>query len=213
MDFINNSVKILESYATRMPIELFVFFGSFIEEVIAPIPSPFVMTLAGSIAKAQDQTISYLVILSILGAIGKTLGALVLYIIADKTEDIIISKFGKFLGVSHKDIERIGKRLNKGWRDNIFLFMARALPIIPSAPVSVVCGIIKINMKTYISSTFLGTCVRNMLFLYVGYVGVSSYEHILGGLDSIESLVQIAIGIILAGIIIWAYYKRRKISQ
>lgn len=212
MDFIQNAVQILESYATKVPLELFVLFGSFIEEVIVPIPSPFIMTLSGSIAKAQDQATYYLFLLAVFGAIGKTLGAWILYFVADKAEDVIVSKYGKFFGVTHKEIEGIGKRFNKGWQDNVFLFLARAIPIIPSAPVSVACGIIKLNMKTYLFSTFLGTCVRNMLYLYVGYVGLSSYEGIIGGLGSGESVIQLIIGIVVFGIIVWMYYKRRKIS-
>ena len=213
MNFIQNAVEHLELYATNVPLELFVLLGSFIEEVIAPIPSPFIMTLSGSMAKTQDQTIIYLIILAILGAIGKTLGAWILYFIADKAEDVIIGKYGKFFGVTQKEIESIGKRLNKGWRDNIFIFMARAIPIIPSAPVSVICGLIKLNLKTYLFATFLGTCVRNMLYLYVGFVGVSSYENIIGGIDSAESIIQVIVGIAIVGIIIWAYYKRRKSSK
>jgi membrane protein DedA with SNARE-associated domain len=210
MDFIRDAIQIFESFATKMPLELFVLLGSFIEEVIAPIPSPFIMTLSGSIAKAQDQAIFYLILLSFFGAIGKTLGAWVLYIIADKAEDVIVGKYGKFFGVTHKEIESIGRRFNKGLRDDVFLFLARAIPIIPSAPVSVVCGLIKLNIRTYLLSTFLGTSVRNMLYLYVGYVGLSSYESVLGGLDSVESIVQIVIGVGIVGIIGWAYYKRKK---
>ena len=213
MNFIQSAINTLESSATKIPLELFVLIGSFVEEVIAPIPSPFIMTVAGSIAKAQEHTLLYLVVLAIFGAIGKTLGAWVLYYAADKAEDIIIGKFGKLLGVTHKEIEGIGKRFNKGWKDIIFLFVARAVPIIPSAPVSIVCGIIKLNIKIYLFSTFLGTCVRNTLFLYVGYVGVSSYEHITGGLDSVESIVQVSLGVVVVCVIIWAYYKRRKISR
>ena len=213
MDLINNAVKLLEAQATRVPLELFVLMGSFIEEVVAPIPSPFVMTLSGSIAKAQGQLFLYLFILAAVGALGKTLGAWILYIIADKAEDVIVTKYGKFFGVSHREIESIGKRFNKGWQDNVFLFLARATPIIPSAPISVVCGLIKLNIKTYIFSTFLGTTVRNMLFLYVGYVGLSSYEHIVEGLDSVESIVQLLIGIIILGFIVWSYYKRGKAAK
>lgn len=213
MSFIQSFIQQLESYATQVSVELFVFLGSFIEEVIAPIPSPFVMTLAGSIAQAQNRALLYLTVLAVLGATGKTLGAWVLYFIADKAEDVIVGKYGRFFGVSHKEIEAIGKHLNKGWQDHFFLFVARALPIIPSAPVSVVCGLIKLDIKTYLSSTFFGTCVRNMLYLYVGYIGISSYEQMMGGIDSMETMVQITIGISIIGIIIWAYYKRRKISK
>lgn len=209
MDIISTIITQLEIYATKIPIELFVLLGSFLEEIIAPIPSPFIMTLSGSIAKAQQHSLVYLLVLAIFGAFGKTIASWILYVIADKAEDIIITKYGKFFGVTHKEIESIGKMFNNSWKDNFFLFVARAIPIIPSAPISVVCGIIKLNVKTYILSTFLGTIVRNLLYLYVGFIGLSSFEEMMGGLDSLESVIQIIIALGIIGVILWAYYKRR----
>ena len=213
MDFIDGIIRIMESYSTKVPLELFVFIGAFVEEVLAPVPSPIIMTLGGSIAEAQNKPIFYLGLLAIIGAIGKTFGAWILYFIADRAEDVLIGRWGRFFGVTSREIESIDKRFNKGWRDYVFLTLARATPIIPSAPVSVVCGVIKLKLKTYLISTFIGTSFRNILFLYVGYVGVSSYEKIINGIDSIESLIQIIFGIIIVGIIIWAYYKRMKSSK
>ena len=37
----------LLSYADKLPLEIFLFIGSIVEEVIAPIPSPFVPVAAG----------------------------------------------------------------------------------------------------------------------------------------------------------------------
>ena len=209
MDIVSTIITQLEIYATKIPIELFVLLGSFIEEIIAPIPSPFIMTLSGSIAKAQQHTLTYLLILAVIGSFGKTLASWILYAIADKAEDIIITKYGRFFGVSHKEVESIGKMFNKGWKDNFFLFIARAIPIIPSSPISVVCGIIKLNLKTYLLSTFLGTIVRNLLYLYVGFIGLSSFEDMMEGLDSLESIIQLIIALGIIGVIIWAYYKRK----
>lgn len=209
MDIINTIIAQLEVYATKIPLELFAFLGSIIEEIIAPIPSPFIMTLAGSIAKAQEQTLFYLVILAVFGALGKTVASWILYIIGDKAEDIIIKKYGKFFGVTHKEVESIGKFFHKNWKDNILLFVARAIPIVPSAPVSLVCGVIKLNLKTYVVSTFFGTIVRNFLYLYVGFIGLSSFEDVMGGLDSLESITKIVLVLAIMGGIGWAYYYRK----
>lgn len=156
-----------------LPLPLFSFFGSLIEEVIAPIPSPFIMGLTGSMAALQNLSLFYIIIIIIIGVIGKVIGSLIVYFIADKGEDILLTKFGKILGVSHKDIESIGERLNKGWQDDLILIVLRAIPIIPSASISVACGLIKFNLKTYIISTFLGTLIKNIFYFYLGYIGVS----------------------------------------
>lgn len=213
MSFLDPLVVSLESLTKVVPLELFVIAGSFVEEVIAPIPSPFVMVLAGSLAGAQGHPLLYLLLLAFLGAIGKTAGAWILYVVADKLEDVVIAKFGRFLGVSHKEIESIGKKLNGGWQDNVFLFIARAMPIIPSAPISIACGIIKLNIKTYLTSTFAGTFLRNMMYLYLGYAGLDNYKQITEGFEGIESLGQIVLFAVIAAVVIWAYYKRRKSSH
>lgn len=213
MKIFDTILSFLESQAMVVPLELFVTIGSFVEEVIAPIPSPVVMVLAGTLANTQNQPLWYLALLAIFGAFGKTLGAWVLYIIADKLEDIVIGKFGKFLGVTHKEVESIGKKLNGGWQDNVFLFITRAVPIIPSAPVSIACGAIKLNQKTFISSTFAGTYVRNLMYLYLGYAGFGNYKEISQGLEGFESIGQLLLFIFIAIVIAWAYYKRRKTSR
>lgn len=213
MKIFDDLLNLLESLADVLPLDFFVTFGSFIEEVIAPIPSPVIMVLAGTLAHAQNQSLWHLGFLAILGALGKTLGAWVLYVIADKLEDVFIGKFGKFLGVTNKEIESIGKRINGGWRDDVLLFIARAIPIIPSAPISVACGIIKLNKKTFITSTIAGTFLRNLMYLYLGYAGVGNYKEISQGLEGFESFGQLFLLIIIAGVVVWAYYKRRKIHR
>jgi membrane protein DedA with SNARE-associated domain len=103
--------EILIASADQVPLEIFAFASSFIEEVLAPIPSPAVMMLTGSIASLQGRPFYNLFILCLLGAVGKLLGAIIVYFIADKVEDIFSWKLAKFFGVTHEDIESFGKRL------------------------------------------------------------------------------------------------------
>ena len=213
MSIIDQSVSIMKAYAYAMPLEVFVPVGAFIEEVLAPIPSPFIMTTAGTISAARGQPFAYLIFLAFIGSIGKTIGAWVLYYVTDKAEDFVLSRFGKFLGVTHKEIEGIGKRFGKGWKDDVTLFFIRTLPILPSAPISVVSGLIKLNPRTYIVSTFLGIWVRNLLFLYFGYSGAEVYKDVIQGFEGIQSVVQIIMFLVVGGIIAWAYWKRKNGSK
>jgi len=94
----------------------FTFFGAMIEEVIAPIPSPLVMTLAGSLAASEKAPWTYLGLLALIGAIGKTIGSLLIYVIADKGEDLIMGKFGKYLELLIKRLKLSADILIKGGR-------------------------------------------------------------------------------------------------
>ncbi len=198
----------LKNSVTYLPLELSSFLGGFIEEVIAPIPSPFVMAAVGSAAYAQSKGLLSLLVLGLTGAIGKTLGAWIVYIIADKLEDVVVGKLGRFLGVSHKEIESIGKHFKGNWKDGLMLFVLRVLPIVPSSPISVVSGIIKIDLPTYLTATFAGNFFRNLIYIYLGYAGVSAYQSVLSGMDNMESVVQIVIFFSLLALVGWIYYKR-----
>ncbi len=208
--FLNQLIDMLQRMAESVPVELFIFLGAFIEELIAPIPSPIVMTLGGSIALAQNRPFIFLFVLALIGAIGKTIGAYLLYIIADKLEDVVVGKFGRFFGISHKEIERLGKHFNGGLRDDIIIFLARAIPVVPTAPVSLLCGVIKVRMKTYLLASFLGTLPRNLFYLYLGYAGLASVETILEKFDSVETVVTILLVLIVGGGFAVIWYAKNK---
>ncbi|NMB91515.1 hypothetical protein GYA37_01545 [candidate division WWE3 bacterium] len=201
----------LEALATKVPLEIFTVIGSFLEEVVAPIPSPFVLTTAGSITRAQDKALIYILMVALLASVSKTLGAWFLYIITDKLEDVFIPKFGKFFGIKHENIEKIGKYFNGTKRDWLVLFALRSIPIIPSSPISITCGFIKLNKKNFIVSTFFGTIIRSLFFLYLGYTGLSASESLVNGLNKSETIMQIIIVIGILALLFWGYKQRSKL--
>lgn len=205
-------IDFLHKLSEILPLPWFTFLGALIEEVVAPIPSPLIMTLAGSLSASQQQPWIYLGFLAFIGAVGKTIGSYIIYVIADKGEDLIMTKFGKYLGVSHKEVEIIGKHLNKGWKDDVILFLFRAVPIMPTAPVSIVCGLIKLNLRTYLTSTFLGTMVRNVFYLYLGYTSVNALESINEGIDSFEKFGYLILLVIVAAVMGYVFIHRKKDS-
>ncbi len=201
----------LHALSEAVPIEIFTFVGAFIEELIAPIPSPIVLTLSGSLAASQHRVMVYLLVLAIIGSVAKTIGSVIIYIIADKAEDFFVDKFGRFFGVSHDDIEGIGKHLNNDWRDDVILTIIRSIPVMPSSPIAATCGLIKINMRTFIMSTFLGSIIRNLFFLYIGYTSLEAVESLGSGYEAAETLTKYIV--VLGGLgfmLIWLYKKRQE---
>mgnify|MGYP000514461053 CR=1 FL=1 len=210
MSLFENLSNQLVTLANQVPLEFFTFAGAFIEELIAPIPSPIVMTLAGTLAEAQNKPFAFLFVLALVGAIGKIIGSYILYVISDKLEDIVVGKFGRFFGLTHKEIEKLGKHFNGGPRDDIIIFLLRAIPIVPTAPVSIICGVIKVKLRTYLVSSFLGTLVRNMFYLYLGYAGLATYETVISQFESVEKIVTVTLGLLLIGGIGLIWYAKNK---
>ncbi|MFC1700212.1 histidine phosphatase family protein [Patescibacteria group bacterium] len=204
-------IEYLERLSQHVPLEVFTIVGTFLEEVIAPIPSPFVLTTAGSITAAQNNPLSYILFIALLGAISKTFGGWLLYVLFDKGGDFLVDKIGKFLGVTKGEIEKIGSYLNGGWKEKVILFVLRALPMAPSSPISITCGLIKLNMKTFLVTTFFGTIIRNLSYLYLGYTGLAASKSVASGLERSESIGQIVVIAAIVIFLIWGFLKRKKI--
>lgn len=210
MHIFTEIMNYLEILANKIPIELFTFLGTIIEEILAPIPSPFVMGITGSIAKAQNKTMLFLIAISLIGALGRVVGTSFLYVVSDIAEDIIIGKFGKFIGVSHREVEKIGARFDGTAKDYLTLIFLRSIPVMPSSPVSVICGIIKLKFKVFVVGTFIGSIFRNLFFLYIGYAGLSATESFMEGLDTADNIMKIVFVLALIGGYYYFYRKREK---
>lgn len=188
----------LSGLVSTLPLELFVFVGSFIEEIIAPIPSPTIPILTGSLAATQEYSLYGIFLLAIIAAIGKTCGACVVYTIANKAENALTTHFAKLLPLSHTDIESFGAKLRGGFRDYFALILLRAFPFMPSVVVSVGSGVLKVRMHMFIITTFLGTIIRDSLYLYFGYAGITILGSLIEQFNTIEQYIEYSV---LAGVI------------
>jgi len=203
-------INILKSWADVLPLPWFTFFGAMIEEIIAPIPSPLVMTLAGSFAATEKQSFWYILLLALFGTAGKTIGCYVVYLVARTFEDIVTSRFGKFIGITPKQVEKVSAKLGKGWKDNVAIFLLRAAPIIPTAPVSIIAGLLRLDLKTYLVSSAAGVFVRNVFYLYLGFTSVGALEKINDNLDSFESIGYAVVLLLIGGIVFYIYRKKQE---
>jgi membrane protein DedA with SNARE-associated domain len=205
-------ITTLYTFSEMIPLPLFVFSGAFIEEIIAPIPSPLVMTLGGSLAKSQDSTLLFLLFLGFIGAVGKSIGGYIIYKLAHFLEKIIVGRWGKYVGVSQKQILAMSEKLGQGPKDYLALFLLRATPIIPTAPVSFAAGILQLDLKAYLISSALGLWVRNIFYLYLGFTGTQALESINDNLNSFETIGYGIILILIIAIFIYIFKKRREMD-
>lgn len=200
------------AWAQSLPLPWFAFIGAFVEE-LTPIPASLIMTILGSLSAVRGYGFFIITGLSLIATVGKEIGYILVYFVGDKSEDLILKKFGRFFGVKNEQIEAIGKHLNHGWKDDVIIFIFRALPIMPTMAVSLICGIIKVNFKSYIVASFFGTLVRNGIYLYLGFSGIE----ILNSFDNHEVfkgnlLMWTILGIIAIGGVI-LFWKRKEIKS
>lgn len=205
----------LLSLAETLPLPVFAAVASFLEEIVAPIPSGPVMLITGSLASIQEYSLFLLLVLAFVAAIGKLAGSLVVYAIADKAEDVFSGRFGKFFGVSPSDLERLGARFGNGLRDYVLFTVLRALPIVPSVVLSLGGGALKLPLPLFITGTLIGSTIRDAFFLYFGYLGYQETMRFLTDLDRIESILLYGSAAIVValfiGLFIW--HQRRKSAR
>jgi membrane protein DedA with SNARE-associated domain len=210
MNFFHSIEQAFQVFAHAVPLEIFVSVGSFVEEVVSPIPSTLVMGFAGSVAAARHEPILFLFWLSLLGNFGKIFGAWIYYVVGDKLEDVVVRRYGRYFGVEHAQIESIGKRFTGGWKDSLALFILRLLPFIPTTPVSIACGMIRMRLPEFLSITYVASFVKDIGYLFAGYYGIAALRRFLRHVAELRFHVGILIaaGIVVGLFLLW--YHRRK---
>ncbi len=188
-----------------------VFIGVMIETFIAPIPSPLVPMAAGAILTiGLDPVQALLVILfsvMFVGALAATIGSFFAYGIAYFGGYPIIERYGKYLGTSIEEIEYTRQSLEKSSRDEIFLFTARAIPVIPLSVVSLLYGAIRSDPKRYTLLTFLGCLPR---YLILGISGWLLGLVLLNIIDFFETVILAFLLIFFVGYVLYRIVIRRR---
>ena len=186
-----------------------IFFATIVEEVIAPIPSPFIPLLAGfSYLPANKVFLEImwqaLFIIALPIAIGITIGSLVVYFLGYWGGKPIIEKCKKWIGLSWKDIEKMEKRLEKSWNDEIVFFILRCLPIIPGVAISSFSGLVRYPLKNFMLITFFGALVRAFMLGIVGWKVGELYITYADAISKMEKYTSIIVA--LSAILIFGYF-------
>lgn len=186
----------LKAFAESVPLEVFVFVGSGLEEIFSIIPASLVMGIAGSAALFEGRPLIYLVFLALLGNVGRLFGAYFYYWLGDKLEDALVPYMQKLFGVGHAEIESIGKRFSgHHWKDGGALFLMRVTPFFPVTVTSIACGVIKMDLRAYIVASFAGNFVKDFGFLFLGYVGWASLSHLWQDIQGYKYYTDLLFGI------------------
>jgi len=191
-----------------------VFLASFIEEVIAPIPSSIVTITAGFLFLSGPVTTSFIwrmiMIVVLPTALGMTLGSIVIYCIGYFGGKPIIVRWGRFLGVSWSSVESFQERLQKGKKDEIILLIVRMIPLVPSVVIGLVAGLVRYKIKTFIVITFIGSAVRAVGLACIGWLVGATYYQYADLIGRFEYVGLVIIVVLSVGLYILYRYKHKK---
>jgi len=174
---------------------------TFIENIIAPIPSEFVFPWAGFLA-SQGKLNIWLISLS--GAFGSVVAALVLYYLGSKFNGPktrqFINRYGKYIFISLEDLEKAEKWFEKYGPLTVLIF--RVVPL-GRTLISVPAGFVKMNIFTFSAFTFLGTFIWSLILTYAGFALGENWDIVSKFLDKYQHLVIYAIAIAIIGFGAW----------
>lgn len=194
--------------SSQVPLEVFSFGGSLLEEIVSPIPAYLVMGIIGSLAFAQKLSFSYVLFLALLGAVGKSLGSILWYYVGDTLEDVMRGTLARLFKTSPEQIENFGKRFTGAhWKDGGFIFLFRVFPLTPVTPFSIACGVLKIDFRVYIIATFLGNLFKDILYVALGYYGVASMERLWREIHSYKLELEWVLFFIAVGIVLTFFFQ------
>jgi len=179
-----------------------VFGGSILEQVVTPIPSSVVVLgasffLMKGVALSAGSLQTMFFNISIPAALGVTLGSLLYYGISYKIGIPFVERAGKYLGVSIEDLEGVEKRLKESRYENLFLFTARCVPVIPSIAISLFCGLIRYNPRNYVLITFFGAMVQASILGIIGWQFGNFYLTLSEGLSFIDNIILVVLVLVV----------------
>lgn len=168
-----------------------------IESACIPLPSEIIMPFAGFLVSKGEMTLFGI---ALAGAIGCVLGSIPAYYAGKLGGRPFVDKYGKYLLISHKDLD-IADHLFLRYGE-IIIFVARLLPVVRTF-IAFPAGVAGMKMTTFINYTFVGS----FIWCYaLGYAGMKAGEH---WEDLKIYFRQFHYVIVIAGIIFIAWYVHR----
>lgn len=173
-----------------------------IENVFPPIPSEVILSFSGFMTSKTSMTTFGLIIASTIGAV---IGALILYWIgtllnADRLEKLLNHTVFKRLGFKKDDVKK-----SIAWFDKHgvkAIFFGRCIPVVRSL-ISIPAGIAKVNMRTFLTLTTLGSLIWNSILIFLGsYMGAQWKQIVL----IFEEYSLVVITLFIIGILYFSYY-------
>ncbi len=183
---------------------LAVFFIGILEELIFILPSAAVFFAAGFFLIQEalpfgSAMFGAFVKIGIPAGAGVAIGSLFIYGLVFWGGKPVVEKWGKYVGLSWGEIEAAEKKFVTGYKDEILLFLFRALPIFPISVISAVCGLIRLPWREFMLYTFLGATFRAGVSALIGWRVGKAYAEYAAQFEAVEKYGLIVLVVLGAG--------------
>jgi membrane protein DedA with SNARE-associated domain len=180
------------------------------ESACIPIPSEIIMPLAGwFLIKDAGLPVSFNLVAGLLGALGCTIGSLIAYWVGGKVGRPVLNKYGKYILITHHDLDRAEAWFKKygEWA----AFLTRLLPVVRTF-ISLFVGIAKMPIWKFIVYTFLGSFIWCTALSFGGYLLGAHWEDLRNTMRPFDIPIA-AVIVLLIGWYIYLHIKRSKAAK
>jgi membrane protein DedA with SNARE-associated domain len=174
-----------------------------LESTLIPIPSELIMPFAGYLAHTGEFSLPVILVINSAAAL---VGSGICYWIGVAGGKPLLVKYGKFMGVRKKDIERTETYFARHGKATIFI--ARFLPVVRHI-ISVPAGIARMPLPPFFLQTFLGASIWGTVLMMIGYE-LGNWAVIAEKLKHVDLLVGVAIVAVLLTVSIRFVLRRRR---
>lgn len=185
-----------------------VFAAALLENLFPPIPSELVFPLIGFTAQTNDLGMAGAIGMAIVGAVGSTVGAIIIYFIALKVGRPTITRIGKrYHLLSESDLEK-----TETWfvrHGELAVFLGRMAPGIREL-ISIPAGIAEMNIVRFTFFTFIGSCIWSLFLTLVGFFIGDAWIKFYGNYSQVFDIVGITLILVIIAIVAIKYYKGKQ---
>jgi membrane protein DedA with SNARE-associated domain len=185
-----------------------VFVAALLENLFPPIPSELVFPLIGFSAQTNGLGMAGAIGMAIIGAVGSTVGAIIIYFVALKIGLPTITRIGKrYHLISESDI-----RKTETWfvrHGELAIFLGRMAPGIREL-ISIPAGIAEMNIVRFTFFTFIGSCIWSLFLTLIGFFIGDAWIRFYGNYSQVFDIAGITLILVIITIIAIKYYKGRQ---
>lgn len=187
-----------------------VFAAAFLEVIFPPIPSEVVFPLVGYTAQSRGLGLENAVGMAAVGALGSTVGAIVIYYLAKFLGRAALLRYGRYVRVGEQELQKAEKWFAR--YGPAAVFSARMVPGVREL-ISIPAGIGGMGIIKFVAYTFAGSLAWALALTLVGFYLGEAWSQVAEQLSAAFNVVAAAIlaAIVLGGIA-W-YLRRRKKEQ
>ena len=141
-----------------------------IESACIPLPSEIIMPFAGFLVFKGEMTLWGV---ALAGAVGCVVGSIPAYYLGMYGGRPLVEKYGKWVLISHKDLNWADQAFEK--HGEIIIFIGRLLPAVRTF-IAFPAGVARMNMTKFVAYTFVGSLIWCYLLALAGFKMGENWE-------------------------------------